>query len=241
MPEITIALAKGRMQNQTLELLSRSGIRCDDEALRSRRLSIEDTTGRIRFIFVKPADVPVYVEHGTADCGVCGADVLMESEADVLQPLDLNIARCTIAVARLDIGSDEETNTEIDTVAHRINEAGMLRVATKYPRIARRHFLERGIPVEIIELSGSVELAPVLGLADCIVDLVETGRTLIENGLTATETIAASSGRFIVNRVSYHLKSDIIAELLDNLAASVADVNAMNESETKSTHAENHK
>ncbi len=238
MPEITIALAKGRMQNQTLELLSRSGIRCDDEALRSRRLSIEDTTGRIRFIFVKPADVPVYVEHGTADCGVCGADVLMESEADVLQPLDLNIARCIIAVARLDRGSEDEMDTEIATVAHRINEAGMLRVATKYPRIARRHFLERGIPVEIIELSGSVELAPVLGLADCIVDLVETGRTLIENGLTTTETIAASSGRFIVNRVSYHLKSDIIAELLDNLAASVAE---MNESEIKSTHAENHK
>lgn len=238
MPEITIALAKGRMQNQTLELLSRSGIRCDDEALRSRRLSIEDTTGRIRFIFVKPADVPVYVEHGTADCGVCGADVLMESEADVLQPLDLHIARCTIAVAQPDAQSDNEANTEIDTVRRRINEAGMLRVATKYPRIARKHFLERGIPVEIIELSGSVELAPVLGLADCIVDLVETGRTLIENGLTATETIAVSSGRLIVNRVSYHLKSDIIAELIDNLAASVA---LMNEAEIKSSHAENFK
>ncbi len=229
MPDVTIAIAKGRMQNQTLELLSRSGIVCDDEALRSRRLSIEDTTGRIRFIFVKPADVPVYVEHGTADCGVCGADVLMESEADVLQPLDLHIARCTIAVAqpdaRLDEKRDDAAHVVIDTVARRLSEAGMLRVATKYPRIARRHFLERGIPVEIIELAGSVELAPVLGLADCIVDLVETGRTLIENGLTATETIAVSSGRFIVNRASYHLKSDIIAELIDTLAGSVADMN----------------
>ncbi|MCP9496196.1 MAG: ATP phosphoribosyltransferase [Pyrinomonadaceae bacterium MAG19_C2-C3] len=238
MSEVTIALAKGRMQNQTLELLSRSGIRCDEEALRSRRLSIEDTTGRIRFIFVKPADVPVYVEHGTADCGVCGADVLMESEADVLQPLDLNIACCTIAVAQPCARSDDAMKGKIDTVALRINEAGMLRVATKYPRIARKHFLEHGIPVEIIELSGSVELAPVLGLADCIVDLVETGRTLIENGLTITETIAASSGRFIVNRVSYHLKSGIIAELLDKLAASIV---AADKSETESSHAENYK
>ncbi len=235
--QLTIAVAKGRMQNGTLELLRCAGIECDDDALSSRRLSIEDKSGRIRFIFVKPADVPTYVEHGTADCGVCGADVLMETEADVLQPLDLHIANCRIVVAfRVDSLSDSTSeNSSNNIIASRLNETGMLRVATKYPRIARQHFLERGIPVEIIELAGSVELAPVLGLADCIVDLVETGCTLVENGLLATETIAASSGRFIVNRASYHLKARAIADLINKLSASVADANS-NENQTAEIH-----
>src|SRR3712207_1112618 len=165
---LTIALAKGRIQTDALGLLRRAGVSVSEEALTSRRLAVEDEGGRFRFVFVKPADVPVYVEHGIADCGVVGRDVLLESGADVLQPLDLRIARCRIAVAA------RESFPRADY--------GMLHVATKYPRIAAAHFGARGVPVEIIELSGSVELAPLLGLADCIVDLVETGRTLAEIG-----------------------------------------------------------
>ena len=201
---ITIAIAKGRMQDSALALLSRAGIRLSDDAINSRRLALKDETGQYRFIFVKPADVPVYVEHGIADCGVVGRDVLLESEADLLLPLDLGIARCRIVVA----AADPEAMTKVQ---------GMIRVATKYSQIASAHFGARGIPVEIIQLSGSVELAPALGLADAIVDLVETGETLRENGLTVVEEIAESTGRLVVNRASYQLKTKEVMRLLDAL------------------------
>lgn len=199
--KLTIALAKGRMQEEAQRLLLRAGIELDETINGSRRLTAYDRRGRYRLVFVKPADVPVYVEHGIADCGIVGRDVLMEAEADVLQPLDLGINRCRIAVAAK--GPDDVTRN-----------LGMLRVATKYPRIAAAHFGRRGIPVEIIELAGSVELAPVLGLSDCIVDLVETGRTLAENGLQVVEVIAESTGRLVANRASYQLKAEAMAELI---------------------------
>ena len=200
---LTIAIAKGRMQQDALGLLRRAGVSVSEEALASRRLAVEDEGGRFRFVFVKPSDVPVYVEHGIADCGVVGRDVLLETEADVLQPLDLKIARCRIAVA-----------ARGGAYAAR---AGVLHVATKYPRIAAAHFGSRGVPVEIIELSGSVELAPVLGLSDCIVDLVETGRTLAENGLAVVETITDSTARLVVNRASYQLKAAEVGALISKL------------------------
>lgn len=201
---LTIAIAKGRMQDDALALLARAGIRVSDDARNSRRLALTDDSGQYRFIFVKPADVPVYVEHGIADCGVVGRDVLLESQADLLLPLDLGIARCRIVVAAAD--------AEIMT-----RSLGMLRVATKYSQIAATHFGTRGIPVEIIQLSGSVELAPALGLADLIVDLVETGRTLQENGLKVVEEIAVSTGRLVVNRASYQLKSEAVTQLVQAL------------------------
>ena len=206
---ITIAIAKGRMQDDALALLERAGVRVSEDARNSRRLAITDDSGRYRFIFVKPADVPVYVEHGIADCGVVGRDVLLESRADLLLPLDLGIARCRIVVAAAD--------AEIMT-----RSLGMLRVATKYSQIAATHFGSRGIPVEIIQLSGSVELAPALGLADLIVDVVETGRTLRENGLKVVEVIAESTGRLVVNRASYQLKSDAVTQLVQALEAGVS-------------------
>jgi ATP phosphoribosyltransferase len=196
------------MQDSALSLLTRAGIRLSEEAVNSRRLALTDETGQYRFIFVKPADVPVYVEHGIADCGVVGRDVLVESEADLLLPLDLGIARCRIVVAAGN--ADAMTNVQ-----------GMIRVATKYSQIASAHFGSRGIPVEIIQLSGSVELAPALGLADMIVDLVETGRTLRENGLTVIEEIAESTGRLVVNRASYQLKAGEVARLVDALRSSI--------------------
>ena len=201
---LTIAIAKGRMQDDALALLARAGVRVSEDARNSRRLALTDDSGQYRFIFVKPADVPVYVEHGIADCGVVGRDVLLESRADLLLPLDLGIARCRIVVAAAD--------AEIMT-----RSLGMLRVATKYSQIAATHFGGRGIPVEIIQLSGSVELAPALGLADLIVDLVETGRTLQENGLKVVEEIAESTGRLVVNRASYQLKSDAVTRLVQAL------------------------
>jgi ATP phosphoribosyltransferase len=138
-----------------------------------------------------------------------GRDVLLESGADLLQPLDLKIAGCRIAVAALS--------------TRPISDLGVVRVATKYPRIALAHFGARGIPVEIIELSGSVELAPVLGLSDCIVDLVETGRTLAENGLEIVEVITESTGRFVVNRASYQLKVETISSLIKALRIALQD------------------
>lgn len=206
---ITIAIAKGRMQDEALSLLARAGVRLSENGVNSRRLALTDEANNYRFIFVKPADVPVYVEHGIADCGVVGRDVLLESEADLLLPLDLGIARCRIVVAAAD--------ANIMT-----RSLGMLRVATKYSQIAAAHFGARGIPVEIIKLSGSVELAPALGLADLIVDLVETGRTLRENGLAVVEVISESSGRLVVNRASYQLKSEAIARLVNTLEATVS-------------------
>lgn len=201
---ITIAMAKGRMQDDALALLARAGITLTAEQINSRKLALTDESGEYRFLFVKPSDVPVYVEHGIADCGVVGRDVLLESEADLLLPLDLGIARCRIVVAAAD--------PEIMTRA-----VGMLRVATKYEQIAAAHFGSRGMPVEIIKLSGSVELAPALGLADMIVDIVETGTTLRENGLTVVEEITQTTGRLVVNRASYQLKAEAVARLVNAL------------------------
>jgi ATP phosphoribosyltransferase len=207
---ITIAIAKGRMQDDALALLARAGIRFDDQ--NSRRLTSPDESGDYRAIFVKPADVAVYVEHGIADCGIVGNDIVLESEPDVLLPLDLAIARCQLVVAGIEGESFES--------------CGMLRVATKYPRLATDYFGKRGTPVEIIRLSGSVELAPALGLADVIVDLVETGRTLRENGLSVVDVITESSGRLVVNRASYQLKAEAIARLLNAVGKALSGVTA---------------
>jgi ATP phosphoribosyltransferase len=203
--KLTIAIAKGRLQSGALDLFAKAGLYEAPSDLSSRRLAIENESGCFRFIFVKPMDVPVYVEHGIADCGIVGRDVLLESEANVLQPLTLDIGRCRIVVAAPDYWPG--------------NSQGMLRVATKHPHIAATYFGKCGQPVEVIKLSGSVELAPVLGLADCIVDLVETGRTLRDNGLRITDVIAESSGRFVVNRASYQLKTEAVTRLIAVLEA----------------------
>lgn len=202
MTQLTIAIAKGRLQAETLDLLSLAGLGLSSETIASRRLAVEDESGRYRLIIVKPADVPVYVEHGIADCGIVGRDVLLELEPDLLQPLSLNIGACRIVVAA--------------TQNSPPSQAGILRVATKYPRIAARYFGSRGVAIELIQLSGSVELASVLGLADCIVDLVETGTTLRENGLKIIEVIAESTARLVVNRASYQLKVDAVGQLVQS-------------------------
>jgi len=203
MTDLTIAIAKGRLQAETLDLLTGAGFIFSSEALSSRRLAVDDVSGRFRLIFVKPADVPVYVEHGIADCGIVGRDVLLESDADLLQPLSVNIGACRIVVAAK------------DDVA--LRQIGMVRVATKYPRIAARHFGSRGVAIDLIELAGSVELAAVLGLADCIVDLVETGKTLQENELSIVEVITESTARLVVNRASHQLKAEAVNQFIKSL------------------------
>jgi ATP phosphoribosyltransferase len=152
-------------------------------------------------------DVPTYVEHGVADVGVAGRDVLLETGSDVYEPLDLGFGRCRLVVAQL---------------RGRGGATAAARVATKYPAVTARHFLERGISAEIVRLAGSVELAPGLGLADCIVDVVETGRTLAENGLEVVEEVAPSSARLIVNRASWHARRDDVAALVQRLSAALA-------------------
>lgn len=196
------------MQDESLALFARAGIVVEEEELQSRKLLVRTRDGGYSFVFVKPGDVPTYVEYGVADAGICGRDVLLESHADVHEPLDLQLGRCRIAVA----GKREVLGKDYNLLA-------TVRVATKYPRIATAYFHDKGVPIEVITLSGSVELAPLLGLSDRIVDLVETGRTLRENGLEVIDVITESTARLIVNRASFHLKRAQVSDLIQALTA----------------------
>lgn len=194
---VHFALAKGRVAKKAIELFEAVGYVFKDYTPQSRKLVFEDTTGSIAFFLVKSPDVPVYVEKGTADIGIVGRDVLLEHPADVYELLNLNIGKCRMCVAGpedLEIAFDKK-----------------LTAATKYPNIARRYFDSIDQPADLIYLGGSVELAPVLGLADCIVDIVETGSTLRENGLSVLTTIFDISSRLIANKVSLKTKT---AEML---------------------------
>ena len=202
---LVIALAKGRLLDQSLDLLARAGIRFAEDVATSRKLIFDAQDGRHRVVLVKPADVPTYVEYGSADAGIAGLDVVMESRADLVQPLALPFGRCKLAVAAP------------AGVALSASENPTVRVATKYPHITMEYFNARGIPVEIIYLSGSIELAPLLGLADRIVDLVESGRTLKENGLEIVEVILESSARLLVNRASYQTKRIEVLKFIEVL------------------------
>jgi ATP phosphoribosyltransferase len=232
---LVIALCKGRFLDPSLDILARSGIRFSDDVATSRKLIFESEDKRCRAVLVKPADVPTYVEYGAADLGIAGRDVLMESGADVLQPLGLNFGFCKIAVAgpnqtrvkTLDYIPEPATGTEPTSGNHVVegfnprSNSPTLRIATKYPRITLDYYNARGIPVEIIPLSGSIELAPLIGLADRIVDLVETGRTLKENGLEVLEVIAESSSRLVINRASYQTKREEVLALIQALEKAV--------------------
>jgi ATP phosphoribosyltransferase len=197
---LVIALCKGRLLDPALDVLSRAGIRFSEDAASSRKLIFDSIDGRYRVVLVKPADVPTYVEYGAADLGITGRDVLLETRADVLQPIDLKFGRCKIVLA----GPKETSGHTHPT----------LRIATKYPHITMQHYNARGIPVEIIPLSGSIELAPLIGLADRIVDIVETGRTLKENGLEILEVITETSARLLINRAGYQTKREEVRELI---------------------------
>lgn len=202
MNELTIAMPKGRIFEEAYQMLIEAGFNLPEEVEMSRKLIIEIPEEKIRFILAKPMDVPVYVEHGVADLGIAGKDVLLELNRTVHELLDLKISACYIASAGL-------PNTELSEIAPRI--------ATKYPSVAMKYYKGIGEQVEIIELNGSIELAPMIGLADRIVDIVSTGRTLKENGLVEYERIAEVSSRLIANPVSYRMKSERIQDLVSRL------------------------
>jgi ATP phosphoribosyltransferase len=210
---LRIALPKGRMMDEALRLFEAMGAVIDPAARDTRRLILPSEDGRFEFLPVKSGDVPVYVETGVADAGVAGMDVLEELQPDVLRPLDLGFGACRLAVAAPE-----------GAPYPRLAGGGIPRVATKYVESARRFFARRGIQVELIRISGSVELAPLLGLSDWIVDLVQTGRTLEENGLVVVETIGSSTARLIVNRASHKLRLDEHQRLIADLAAAIEAV-----------------
>jgi ATP phosphoribosyltransferase len=202
---MTIALSKGRIMDLTLDLFREAGIPMPVD-VDSRKLIVESECGTIRYMIAKPSDVPTYVEYGAADLGIAGKDVLLEAGRDVYELLDLGIGTCKLCVAGL-------PNTRyFGTVP---------RVASKYPRIATDYFRSRGQQVEVIKLHGSVELAPLIGLAERIVDIVETGRTLAENGLVVQEEILSISTRLIANRMSFRLKEAWIEDWVSKLRRAI--------------------
>ncbi|WP_141432981.1 ATP phosphoribosyltransferase [Bacillus sp. 03113] len=200
---LTIAMPKGRIFEEAADLLRQAGFKLPPEFDDSRKLIIDVEEENFRFILAKPMDVPTYVEHGVADLGIAGKDVMLEEKRDVYELLDLNISQCYLAVAGL-------PNTKLNDIAPKI--------ATKYPHVAAAYFREQGAQVEIIKLNGSIELAPIIGLSDRIVDIVSTGRTLLENGLVEYEHIVDITSRLIVNPASYRMKDERISELVDRLS-----------------------
>jgi len=211
---ITIALSKGRIFDETLPLLEQAGIRPIENPETSRKLIIGTSRAEVRLIIVRASDTPTYVQYGAADLGVAGKDVLLEhGGAGLYQPLDLHIAACRMMVA-VPQGFD---------YARAVQQGARLRVATKYLQIAREHFGSKGVHVDLIKLYGSMELAPLVGLADAIVDLVSTGSTLRANNLVAVEEIMAISARLIVNQAALKLKRGELQPLLDAFTKAVAD------------------
>jgi ATP phosphoribosyltransferase len=200
--DLTIALSKGRIFKQTLPLLAHAGIEPVDDPETSRKLILDTNHPRVKLVIIRATDVPTYVQYGAADLGVAGKDVLMEHGGEGLyEPVDLGIARCRMMVAGVE-GAD----------LHADLHGGRLRIATKYVESARRHFAAQGRQVEIIKLYGSMELAPLVGLSDLIVDLVESGNTLKANGLVPLEHIADISSRLVVNKASWKMKHrDVLA------------------------------
>jgi ATP phosphoribosyltransferase len=217
MAQTTLALAKGRIFEETLPLLAAAGIRPAEDPESSRKLILATNRPGLRLILVRAADVPTYVQYGAADLGVAGRDLLAEHGGEGLyQPLDLGIARCRMVVA---------VPEEFDYAAA-VKQGARLRVATKYIHTAREHFAAKGMHVDLIKLYGSMELAPLVGLADAIVDLVDTGHTLEANRLKAVEDILAVSSRLIVNPASLKLKREAIAPLIESLAKASARAGA---------------
>ena len=209
-PVITFALAKGRLAEQAFTLLENLGIDCTEPRDPGRQLVLWDKKNNIRFILVKPSDVPTYVDHGVADFGVVGKDTLLEAGRPLYEVLDLTFGRCRLCIA----GYADQKNQQATRAT--------FRVATKYPNVARSYYDAKGQTIEIIELHGSIELGPVIGLSDVILDIVESGSTLRANGLSVLEEVAECSARLVVNRVSMKTKRERIREIIDGLAAEVA-------------------
>ncbi|MEK6549447.1 MAG: ATP phosphoribosyltransferase [Nitrospirota bacterium] len=205
---LAIALSKGKLLEPALVLFKRVGLAPKDVSPDSRRLIFEHPASGTTLMIIRPSDVPTYVEYGAVDAGIVGADVLMEQATDVYEPLDLKFGSCRLAVAAPE-----------SAVRRNGRHGTRLRVATKYPNLTERYFTQQGIPIEIIKLYGSVELAPLVGLADRIVDLVSSGKTLRAHNLVVTDVIMESTARLIVNRASLKLKHKRVNGLIEALRA----------------------
>ena len=202
---LNIALPKGRLGEKVYAMFEKAGFECPSIRENNRKLIFENVEKGIRYFWVKPSDVAIYVERGAADIGVAGKDILLEYEPDIYELLDLNIGKCRMAVAAKNDFYDDPQRT--------------LRVATKFANIAAQHYRAKGRDIDIIHLNGSIELAPILDLSDVIVDIVETGTTLKENDLTVVETVVPISARLIANKASYKFKSEPIDKLVGEIAA----------------------
>jgi ATP phosphoribosyltransferase len=210
---ITFALPKGRIMQDSMDLFAKIGITCPEMEGNSRKLVFENHESRFRFMAVRATDVPTYVEYGCADLGVVGKDTLMEQGKDLYEPLDLKFGYCRMAVAEPKELRQEDDPTNWSNI----------RVATKYPNVTERFFAAKGIQVEIIKLYGSIELAPLVGLSERIVDLVSTGATLRENGMVEVETIAEITSQLIVNRASLKTKHQRITKIIEDLEKVVTE------------------
>lgn len=212
MSGITLALSKGRIFEETLPLLAAAGIVPADDPETSRKLIIPTNRSNVRLVIVRATDTPTYVQHGAADLGIAGKDVLIEHGGQGLyQPLDLEIAKCRLCVA---------TRAGFDYAAA-TRPGGRIRVATKYVNSAKAHFAEKGVHVDLIKLYGSMELAPLVGLADAIVDLVSSGGTLRANNLEEVEEITQISSRLVINQAALKLKRELIQPMLEAFAGAV--------------------
>jgi len=200
---LNIALPKGRLGDCVYELFASIGYSCGDYHEKNRKLVIESADGAVRYFLVKPSDVAIYVERGAADIGVVGKDILMETNPDVYELLDLGLGKCRMAVCAMN-GSTQD-------------KSAVLRVATKFPGIAKKYYSSKNRDIEIIRLNGSIELAPILGLSDVIVDIVETGSTLRENNLGVIEEIMPISARLIANKASYKFRSGEVDNIINKL------------------------
>ncbi len=210
---ITFALPKGRIMQDSMALFGKIGITCPEMEGDNRKLVFENRDAGYRFMAVRATDVPTYVEYGCADIGVVGKDTLLEQGKDLYEPLDLKFGYCRLVVA------EPKELLQDDDPANWSN----IRVATKYPNITERYFASRGVQVELIKLYGSIELAPLVGLSERIVDLVSTGATLRDNGMVEVETIAEITTRLIVNRASLKTKHRRIARIIDDLEKVIGD------------------
>ncbi len=204
---LKVALPKGRLGERVYAMFAKAGLPCPEVLDDTRKLIFENADAGVCYFWVKPSDVAIYVERGAADVGVVGKDVLMEYHPDVFELLDLGVGVCRLAVAGHRGVGDRTERT--------------LRVATKFPNVTRAYYAERGRDIDIIKLNGSIELAPILGLSDVIVDIVETGKTLLENDLEPFETVAPVSARLIANRSAYQFKNDAIVRVLQSLKEQV--------------------
>ena len=204
---LNIALPKGRLGDKVYDLFAKIGFECALYNEPNRKLVLTSEENQVSYFLVKPSDVTIYVDRGVADIGVVGKDTLLESDADVYELLDLQLGKCRVAVAGApDFRADRSTT---------------LRVATKYPSIAQKYYASQNQDIEIIKLNGSIELAPILGLSDVIVDIVETGSTLRENNLAVLEEIMPISARLVVNKSSYKFQNDVISGIVAKLKGEI--------------------